>query len=320
MIRPGDRLRALVARWCSAPAMERLIDPAIADLQAEYADAVHEGGRWRGRWVWLAGHVALLKVVACHGWEQSAGSLGDWTPSDRRDAIRGIALSAAWIAGATLLLLVPVFLTVAGEAIPPSATPFLIPQALPLSIPVGLMFGILVSLGGLRGSSRVRALVLLLALVSSLTSFALVGWGIPAANTSFRAAASPSMHTRLGEMTWSEMGRLLEPSEDVTIAPGFRRHLAREYHKGVALSCAPLVLGLFALSVTRRRYGMWMLGSTGCAAVVGYYALMFAGRELELDRVLPIAAVAWIPNVTFVMLALTLSTTGPPRPTPIAAL
>ena len=36
MSRPGIRLRALSARVCSERLMQRLVDPAIADLQAEY--------------------------------------------------------------------------------------------------------------------------------------------------------------------------------------------------------------------------------------------------------------------------------------------
>jgi hypothetical protein len=37
--RPGERLRAWASRVCSARAMTRLIDPVIADLQSEYAEA-----------------------------------------------------------------------------------------------------------------------------------------------------------------------------------------------------------------------------------------------------------------------------------------
>ena len=37
MRRPGDRLRALAACVFDAQAMERLVDPVIADLQAEDA-------------------------------------------------------------------------------------------------------------------------------------------------------------------------------------------------------------------------------------------------------------------------------------------
>jgi hypothetical protein len=43
MTRSGDRLRTIAARVCSAATMERLIDPLIADLQTEYAEALRHG-------------------------------------------------------------------------------------------------------------------------------------------------------------------------------------------------------------------------------------------------------------------------------------
>jgi hypothetical protein len=42
---PGDRLRSWASHVCSATAMTRLIDPVIADLQSEYADAIRHGCR-----------------------------------------------------------------------------------------------------------------------------------------------------------------------------------------------------------------------------------------------------------------------------------
>ena len=50
MTPPGTRLRALAARLCAAITMERLVDPAIADLQAEYEEASRTGPGWRRRW------------------------------------------------------------------------------------------------------------------------------------------------------------------------------------------------------------------------------------------------------------------------------
>jgi hypothetical protein len=44
---PGTRLRALAARLFAASTMERLVDPAIADLQAEYEEALRRGPKWR---------------------------------------------------------------------------------------------------------------------------------------------------------------------------------------------------------------------------------------------------------------------------------
>jgi hypothetical protein len=42
-MRPGTRLRAIAERFCSSLAMERLIDPVIADLQWEHAAAIDRG-------------------------------------------------------------------------------------------------------------------------------------------------------------------------------------------------------------------------------------------------------------------------------------
>ena len=46
---PGTRLRAVAARLFAANTMDYLIDPAIADMQAEYEDASRRGLTWRKR-------------------------------------------------------------------------------------------------------------------------------------------------------------------------------------------------------------------------------------------------------------------------------
>ena len=61
MMAPGTRLRALAARLFAASTMERLVDPAIADLQVEYEEALRSGPRWRCRWIWFVGHLAFFR-------------------------------------------------------------------------------------------------------------------------------------------------------------------------------------------------------------------------------------------------------------------
>jgi len=46
---PGTRLRAVAARLFAANTMDYLIDPAIADMQAEYEDASRRGLTWRSK-------------------------------------------------------------------------------------------------------------------------------------------------------------------------------------------------------------------------------------------------------------------------------
>jgi hypothetical protein len=40
MTRPGIILRAFAQRVCSGTAMERVVDPALADLQREHVEAI----------------------------------------------------------------------------------------------------------------------------------------------------------------------------------------------------------------------------------------------------------------------------------------
>jgi predicted permease len=66
MTPPGTRLRALAARLCTTITMERLVDPAIADLQAEYEEASRTGPGWRRRWIWMRGHIAFFAMIVVH--------------------------------------------------------------------------------------------------------------------------------------------------------------------------------------------------------------------------------------------------------------
>ena len=56
---PGTRLRTLAARVCSKKTMERLIDPVVGDLQAEYASA---NSITRRGLALVSGYVAFAKV------------------------------------------------------------------------------------------------------------------------------------------------------------------------------------------------------------------------------------------------------------------
>jgi predicted permease len=79
MTPPGTRLRALAARLCAATTMERLIDPAIADLQAEYEEASRTGPGWRRRWIWMRGHIAFVTMILAHG-RTARETTGGFTP------------------------------------------------------------------------------------------------------------------------------------------------------------------------------------------------------------------------------------------------
>ena len=57
----------MASRVCSARTMERLIDPVIADLQAEYAEAIRDGRTWRSWVALIVGYIAFAKVFLLCG-------------------------------------------------------------------------------------------------------------------------------------------------------------------------------------------------------------------------------------------------------------
>ena len=107
----------------------------------------------------------------------------------------------------------------------------------------------------------------------------MLGWIVPAANQAFRlSVAGRPVMKGINELTLRELGQLLEPGthEPMAVAPPSDWYrLALNYHTRWALSCAPIVLSLFAVAVTSRgRHGRLMLGFAGCGAILGYCVLM----------------------------------------------
>ena len=304
-----DWLRARAARWCSARTMERVIEPALADVQTEYEAAARDGRLWRSRWICIAGHAAFLKVLAWVIAERALDALRGATASDRHALGRTFAVFAAVTALGTGLLTLPPLLA---EWSRPSSTIWLgillIPQAVPLSIPVGLTFGILWGLGRVAASRRSRALVLVAAVVSCVVSFATIAWVMPAANQAYRQSiAGITIAKGANELTLIELGRLIESGQYASIgmgSPRGRRSVAMAYHVRWALSLAPFVLSVFALVWTRRQRGRVSIVAVGCAMTVGYYLVLFlAGRAYTFDRAMSAVAAAWAANVAFLMLS-----------------
>jgi putative ABC transport system permease protein len=82
---PGARLRALAARLLRASTMDHLVDPAIADMQAEYEDASRRGQTWRKRWICIRDHFAFFRMIVAHGRAVNKMN-GGWAP------LRGLSL------------------------------------------------------------------------------------------------------------------------------------------------------------------------------------------------------------------------------------
>jgi hypothetical protein len=106
MTRPGTRLRSLAAGLFAPSTMERLIDPAIADLQHEHDDAVRRGLVWRGRWIRLAGYAAFWKVA---GMAAAGHALRERTAADDRSVRRTVGFSLVAVIALTAVLVWPGF-------------------------------------------------------------------------------------------------------------------------------------------------------------------------------------------------------------------
>jgi hypothetical protein len=268
----------------------------------------------------VGGHIALLKVVVWHARERAIGILQGQSDEDRRVLIRSLAFSLAIIVATIVLLSVPIFLGVDAWNHPSRIrlAIYPIPQAIPLAIPVGLTLGILAAFRRVASSRRARALVLVLAMASSAASFTMLAWVVPTANQAFQLAmVGRPVVKGLNELTLAELGERLRAGAHAGIAlapPTDNRRLERTYHSRWALSCAPLVLALFAISVTgRRQRGRLALGLIGGASIVGYFALLYSALALQGDHTVPVFAFAWAPNVVFVLMSVALITVGSQR-------
>jgi lipopolysaccharide export LptBFGC system permease protein LptF len=297
--------------------MERLIDPALTDVQIEYRNAIAQGRVWRSRWIRIAGYFAFVKVIALYGYDRT---VRDWSVDDGQTFARTLGLSAAAFVVTTLLLIAP-----AVRAVPTSFVPYLIPQALPIAIPVGVTLGIFCGLGSRVVTFRLKEAALALALTCSAGSLATTAWIVPAAGQSFRVFASehlrftagkePILTMGVSEMTLDQLRKTID-----ALTQSGRTRAARGatfvYYLRWALPCAPFVLALFALSVRPRRpVRRWILAAAACGACLSYYFLLLAADIAARQTFLPIVVSVWLPNLVFAVVSTTLMVTAK-RPSP----
>jgi hypothetical protein len=300
---PGSRLRRFAERVCDSRALERLIDPLIADMQAEYHNARLTGRLWASRWVRLQGYLAFVKVVAWHRGEDLVASFHAATVEDRQAVRRTAVYSAAVLALATVLLLLPPFV---GRRIDMSLTRvlFLVPQALPLAIPIGIAVGIVCGLSGRALSRRARNVAVLMALTGCIVSFFVIARMAPSANQAFRVSVMGERARTRGanELTLGELRQLIgrgSRERGVLVLPTDPRDLAFGYYFRWAITGATPVLAAFALTVVRLRPGLPRAMILVGFALFGYYELMQFARMAALNMALWPVAGAWLPNAVF---------------------
>jgi Lipopolysaccharide export system permease LptF/LptG len=309
--RPGETLRSIAQRFCTPATMERLIDPVIADLQCEHADAVVHRRVWHARWIRVAGYVAFWKVAVIGVGRASTGAL--MTPHD--GAIdRTIRFSGLATTALTLVFMWPsvwTFLSHPGHRLAIFLT--LVPSAMSVALPMGIVVGVLCGLRGRVATSRVRQAIVSLAVVCSLAMFVNLGWILPASNQAFReVTAGRRVAPGTNELA---LGDLRQLARDRFVIPLIASRRAFDLHFRVALAFAPLALGLFALGVSgvrRRAAGLLTVGVLGFAACFVYYLLLYCSRAVmyqapfEVSEHIPPIIAAWASNLVFLVPALLL--------------
>ena len=160
MTRPGDGLRWIAARVCEQRTMERLVEPIVADLQAECARAAAQDKPRAVGWLVWRGYGAFWKALGLH----CIMSTFQPSRSASNDSMhRVLAFSFAALAIVTALMIVPPMLDFQWDGGPLEKLRLillLIPQALPLSIPSGICVGVVCAMRGHRTSRRHVAAVL----------------------------------------------------------------------------------------------------------------------------------------------------------------
>ena len=300
---PGRALHRLAAGICCAKTLEHVVEPAIADLQREYAIAP---GRMHRVRVLMTGYAAIIKVVGI-----CALRLSEPTAEDRHALGRILMWSVGGVVATTTLLLVPPLLSRGQSFTSWLAAVTLIPQAVPVGIPIGVVFGIALGLST-RPNMNIAKATLLGALAASALSLAILVWAMPAANQVFRQIAIDESKARgydgpvelqkgYNEMWLSELRSQAEHFA-ADGQPRLARLFVFRFHFRVSFAAAALALVSVLLAASIKNRGLRaVFAFTTCFV---YWMLMFAGDLGSRHGYLTPPAAAWLPNVVLIASAI----------------
>ena len=305
--------------------MRWLIDPAVADLQAEYADARLSGSRWRTLWALCAGYVAITKVLGIAGCGELADALHGWHP-DERAAARG----GAWVAcvggvALTFVLAASQFRFLE-ESLPPTLALYLIPSVVPLSLPFGCALGLAWAFTGAGRTRKLAVCALAFAFICSAGMFANFEWLLPETNQAFREhvfarAQSPGRPTVLArgvhELNRKEARQrraemAARSADPRLIGAGLDdeyrlRRFDVDYYRKWGLTGATFAIVALVLSLgARRRWTRGGLTGAALATCAAYYALLMSASAAAIDGAVPAIVAGWSANAVCVVAALLL--------------
>ena len=299
---PGCWLRSVAARLWSKQTMERVIDPIIADVQAEYVVAAHARRWWRAVWICVSGYAAFWQAVGLYTLHSVPRSL--WYAIAADISIPGpiTGYSLLGVLSVTLLLSVPAMIGSASRFGLP-LTLLLAPQAIALSIPIALPLAIVRGEYGTRVTARRMRGVLVLAIVGTLVAFATM-LILPRANDAYRLGIAEKLSSRgviysvprgVSELSLSELAALRQ-EHDADGVSQKAATVARAYHLRFALPVATFVLSLLALGICDTLRGRTSRFLAVIAALALYWAALAAS---EWSPLVPAVVSVWAPNIVF---------------------
>ena len=281
--------------------MERLIDPAMGDVQLEYEAAKTEGRVWHSRWILVVGSLAFLRAIAYHWYDCAISVINERAEPDRSLMNRSLFTGLALISAAAFVLMLPVlFRLIAGRhSDVPLFAMFLLPQALTVSIPVGLALGMLRASHNTVPSKRALCFLLVVGTIASVLAFTLVTWIVPAANQGFReAVAQRAVPKGLSEFTLGELHERAAAAPSPTTPP-----TVTEYQKRLASSLSPLVLSILAMAAATARDRRKLVRAVAYAVMFGYYPVLWplAGMMFPAGSSQAYTA-PWLPSIAVLLL------------------
>lgn len=306
---PGRWLRTAAARMCTRRTLERLVDPIVLDLQAEYEGAARARRGWRAAWIRISGYAAFWKALGLHAVHSALRALSSSLAADESALGRTIACSVVACACFTLLLVAVPMSRFSSPGEPLTLAMLLLPQALALSIPTALAIGIVWSGRGARiHAARIRG-VLTFAVAATLAA-SVAMWMLPAANQAFRVAMAQELGGRgittssiprgPNELSLSELAAATREYDARGLAWNARR-FRQAYHVRLALPAATFVLSLLALGICRTVGGrVQPFFASVIACGVFWWMQGLAGKATSLP---PIVAV-WAPSAALAIVAL----------------
>jgi hypothetical protein len=279
--------------------MERLIDPVVADLQMEYAEASKAGLIWRRRWVRVIGYAAVLYVTT-----------------------RTLRVFLALTLVLTALLELPQFVSTVRFG--PTKALYLIPQAIVVAVPIALTLAIAWRSPSTPRSRRFWNGAVASAAVCSAFVFVMLAWWAPMANQAYRVTVAREIgmtyrpppgppEMPIGElrqqMTWATTGHARWAHVNL-------RELEFTYYFRWAFGCASLSLVLLLVALGQRGATRRSMLLAVLPILFGYYVLMFVGRAYAIGGgALPVAVDVWMPNAITLAIAATISMFGTRRQT-----